>query len=100
MGAALLGFKLRLTWTETAMPKGKPSAHSHPTLAQHELRRVAVAANCDPRSVVRYLRGGSMVSTSIARIERALCECGHESLARRANGAAMISASAGEPTGR
>jgi hypothetical protein len=61
---------------------GKHSPNSHPDLSQHELRRVAVAGQCDPRSIVTYLRGGRMVSTTIARVEAALSSCGYKRLVR------------------
>ena len=38
----------------------------------HELRRLAVSACCDPRTVARYLGGERIQSTSRARIESAL----------------------------
>jgi hypothetical protein len=58
------------------------SVHSHPQISQPELRRVAVAAECDPRTVVRYLRDGPVTSTAIPRIERALTACGYARLLR------------------
>jgi len=64
------------------MANGKPSSPSYPALPQHELRRLAVAANCDPRSIVRYLREGPMVSTTVARIEVALRACGYDRYVR------------------
>lgn len=64
------------------MANGKLSTNSYHALPQHELRRVAVAANCDPRSIVRYLREGPMVSTTIARIEVALRACGYDRFVR------------------
>lgn len=60
----------------------KPSPNSVPALSQHELRRVAVVASVDPRTVVKYLHGSSMASTLIARIEAALSECGYASKLR------------------
>jgi hypothetical protein len=44
------------------------------TLDAHELRTVAVAAACDPRSVQRVLRGEPMRSSVLSRIERAIAE--------------------------
>lgn len=62
------------------------SAHSHHALAQHELRRIAVCGQCDPRTVVRYLRGdASMASTTTARVESALATCGYGRLVRPAD---------------
>jgi len=45
-------------------------------LNAHDVRRVAVAAGCDPRTVLRYLRGKTIQSTSAARIAGALRELG------------------------
>lgn len=42
------------------------------SLSAHDLRRVAVAAECDPRSVQAYLEGRPVRSTTEARIRRAL----------------------------
>jgi len=49
----------------------QPVTHS---LDAHMLRRIAVIATCDPRSVVRYLTGHGprMRPTARTRIERAL----------------------------
>jgi hypothetical protein len=59
------------------------SVHSHHSLAQHDLRRVAVAGQCDPRTVVRYLLGDeTMSSTTTARVESALAACGYGRLVR------------------
>jgi hypothetical protein len=63
--------------------KNGPSAHSHPQLTQPELRRVAVEAECDPRTVIRYLRDGPTTATSRPRIERALTRCGYVRLIRK-----------------
>ena len=43
-------------------------------LTQHELRKVAVLAECDPRSVARYLRGQPVKALTRERIGRALTE--------------------------
>lgn len=58
------------------------SAYSHPALKNPELRRVAVGADCDPRTVVRYLRGKPIQSTRIAPIERSLVSCGYGRLVK------------------
>jgi len=42
------------------------------TLSQHDLRRAAVAAGCDPRTVARRLRGERQPSPIRARIDDAL----------------------------
>lgn len=42
------------------------------TLSAHDKRRVCVAAICSPGVVEKYLRGGTLRSTSIERVERAL----------------------------
>lgn len=47
----------------------------HITLSAHDARRVAVAAGCDPRSVLAYLdpeRRVKMKSTTAARVKAAL----------------------------
>jgi hypothetical protein len=70
-----------------------PSLHSHPGISQHDIRRVAVSAACDPRVVVKYLRKMNQPSTMKERIERALraCELGHLVVGEHAktNGAAV-----------
>lgn len=43
-------------------------------LTPHDLRRVAVLASVDPRSVQRFLEGGAVRSTTAARIADALRE--------------------------
>jgi hypothetical protein len=51
-----------------------PTRHG---LTPHELRRVAVEAGCDPRSVRRYLDGEPVVSTLSDRIRRTLATLGY-----------------------
>jgi hypothetical protein len=41
-------------------------------LEAHEVRRLAVAAEVDPRTVIRYLAGKTIKPMSRVRIERAL----------------------------
>lgn len=53
----------------------KPNVDSHPSVSRHDLRRIAVAASCDPRAVVRYLRDEPIHSTTLPRIESALRSC-------------------------
>lgn len=56
------------------------------TLSAHDIRAVAVAAKCDPRSVARYLRGSDARRTvTHDRIEEALLRLnlGHLLRARR-----------------
>jgi hypothetical protein len=53
----------------------RPSLSSYPGISQHDLRRVAVEAACDPRVVVKYLRRMPQPSTMRARIEAALVKC-------------------------
>lgn len=60
--------------------KKSGSLYSHPALSSQRLREVAVAAFSDPRVVVKYLRGLSMTSTSLERVEHALRLCGLELL--------------------
>jgi DNA-binding LacI/PurR family transcriptional regulator len=52
------------------------------TLTPHELRRIAVEAGVDPRTVASYLRGGRVVSTASARILRALEALGFSAVRR------------------
>lgn len=74
-------------------PKGKhESAHAHPAMSAHELRRVAVEALCDPRTIVKYLRGGSQPPLVRERVERALRACGHEHLVGYATQSAIVRA--------
>jgi len=60
--------------------------YSHPKLARTEVVRVAAAAYCDPRCVVRYLRrmhdgdDRPLKPSTVARVERALAKCGHADL--------------------
>jgi hypothetical protein len=41
-------------------------------LNAHDIRRIAVKAECDPRSVQKYLRSEAVRQLVAARIERAL----------------------------
>ncbi|HWA76559.1 MAG TPA: hypothetical protein VG937_29695 [Polyangiaceae bacterium] len=45
-------------------------------LDSHELRRVAVEATCDPRSVAKVLTGAPTRPTVRKRVEKALRELG------------------------
>jgi hypothetical protein len=54
--------------TPPLMHSGCPSATPTP----HEVRRIAVEAGTDPRTVAKYLAGGRVVSTCADRIRRAL----------------------------
>lgn len=56
------------------------SDHSHPRVSNHDLRRIAVEAICDPRTIVRYLRGESMSQLQATRIEQAFRALSLESL--------------------
>lgn len=51
-------------------------------LTQHEVRRVAVAAHCDPRTVRAYLAGAPQSGNMVARVEDALRSTGHASAIR------------------
>jgi len=53
-------------------------AMSDAKLSPHDLRRVGVAAGCDPRTVRAYLRGDPTRSTTAARIGEALRALGFE----------------------
>lgn len=63
------------------------SEHSYPGIPTHELRRIAVAAVCDPRTVVKYLRNKPIVDSGRIRIEQALRSLGRIDLVRQAAGA-------------
>ena len=52
------------------------------TLDAATKRRLAVAAECDPRSIDRYLRGELQRGTVAARVARALGELGLGHLVR------------------
>jgi DNA-binding LacI/PurR family transcriptional regulator len=56
------------------MRKPKPSQMS---AFGHEAREIAVRACCDPRTVVAFLNGKQVWSTTAARIEEALSELGY-----------------------
>ncbi len=65
------------------------TASEHPeSLTPHDLRRVAVEAGVDPRTVQRYLDGARLVSTCIDRIRRALAALGMPDARRQRQGAA------------
>jgi hypothetical protein len=64
----------------------RPGPYRALSLSQHDLRRVAVAACSDPRSVVAYLRGAPVRSTTRARVEAALESCGLDRLLRSGSG--------------
>lgn len=65
-----------------------PSTPAPLTLSAHDLRRVAVEACVDVRTVRRRLSGGSQASTTAARIDKALRALGFEaSIPRGAGGA-------------
>lgn len=50
------------------------------TLVAHDIRKVAVNAECDPRTVEAYLRGDSVRPMTRMRIERALVALGYAKL--------------------
>lgn len=70
----------------------RPSLSSFPGISQHDLRRVAVEAACDPRVVVKYLRRMPQPSTMRARIEQALKKCELDRFVVQPNGAPLSSA--------
>jgi hypothetical protein len=78
----------------------RESLHSHPALSTHQLRLVAVEATCDPRGVVKYLRGRSMRSMLQTRIEKALAACGFGHLVRATAPSSPGLASAPPPSSR
>jgi len=47
-----------------------------PNLQAHQLRAVAVAASCDPRTVARYVRGEPISGLVGARIDTAIRDQG------------------------
>jgi hypothetical protein len=61
------------------MPQ-KSSTHSHPALSQNQVRTVAVAAICDPKTVIRYLNREKQSGASRERVERALRSTGYAHL--------------------
>lgn len=91
------------TWSER---NGGKSVYTFPGVSNHDLRRVAVEATCDPRCVVKYLRGMNQYDTVKQRIERALIACGLERLvgnpdarlARASNVASLTAAAANVTT--
>jgi hypothetical protein len=60
---------------EAGAPKNG-SVYTFPGVSNHEIRRVAVQAMCDPRCVVKYLRGMRQPQTVRARVAAALEACG------------------------
>ncbi len=50
------------------------------SLPAHELRRLSVAASVDPRTFQKAISGGQVSPMPLARIERALHDCGLEHL--------------------
>jgi hypothetical protein len=59
-----------------------PGVMSKSSLPAHEVRRVAVTAFADLRSVEKYLRGGDLRPMAKLRIELALKELGHGEFVR------------------
>ena len=47
-------------------------------LVAHDVRRIAVEAICDPRTVERFLRGEEIKDGSEIRIRAAMVRCGLE----------------------
>ena len=66
---------------EITLPR-KPGRH----LDASQSRQVAVKAECDPRTVSKYLRGDAVMPMVRRRIERALAEQGFGSLVWPAEG--------------
>lgn len=54
------------------MPETEKRTH----ISAHQVRQVAVDATCDPRSVEKYLSGGSLKPMTKERIEKALITLG------------------------
>jgi hypothetical protein len=72
--------------------RGGEDFTSHPSLSNHDARRVGVEALCDPRTVFKYLHGGPQTRMTRERIERALKACGFEHLIGYATQAAAVRA--------
>lgn len=64
------------------MRKNKNYATSCDLLDTHQARAIAVAAFCDPRSVVAYLNGARIRGPLARRIEAALVAAGRRDLIR------------------
>ena len=60
---------------------------SPPPLSPHDLRRVGVAAGCDPRTVKSYIAGKPTHSTTANRLKEALVSVGFGHLVPKATGA-------------
>lgn len=83
------------------------SVYTFPGISNHEIRRVAVEASCDPRCVVKYLRGMPQPNTMRSRIADALGACGMNHLVgtpdqrlERARNVASIRPSSAPPPSR
>jgi hypothetical protein len=63
-------------------------------LQAHELRQIAVAAQCDPRTVEKYL-SGKLSKGVLERIEGALLSLGFQSLIRQQDAAPPVVAPEG-----
>jgi hypothetical protein len=67
----------------TLHPGGMPSPSvqhgrsEYEELTPHEIRRVAVEAGADPRTVAKYLAGARVASTCADRIRRTLSAFGY-----------------------
>ena len=76
------------TTSAAPMPPPRPAAaaaapravYSHPALAKHLARKVAVDADCEERAVFKYLAGLAQHPLMRERIERALVKNGHPDL--------------------
>lgn len=60
------------------MQKRRPTTRSR--LTSHQVREVAVAAHCDPRTVRKFIAGLPVVSTRAAAIRTVLISMGLERL--------------------
>jgi hypothetical protein len=58
--------------------------HACMTLTQNDVRRVCVEAECDPRSVTKYLGDLPMRPMTEARIRAAMVKLGFEKPAKKA----------------
>ena len=61
---------------ETKQAASPPASQPKYAISAHEARVISAAAAVDPRTVIRFLRGGRVASTCRARIVAALLEHG------------------------
>ncbi len=69
-------------------------------MSQHDVRRVAVTAICDPKTVYKYLRGMPQAGTIRERISQALTACGFGHLVARRQEQAPLAKTTSSPPSR